>query len=334
VCLWALGVVVAFQIAVGILIDQRWKEVRDPEYALREDRLKERLHENPGKPLVLALGSSRTANGIHAERLSGTLSGEDVLVFNAGIPKSGPFLQQVYLERLRAESIRPDYLLLELMPAYLDERAANEMRLLDASRLDLQEMTQVGISLSTPWRRWTVSRLLPFSRFGAELHENWNLREDRAKRQESEALDTHGWRPVDHTAAERITRTQIAHSQYDVAYRDFKLGLEALRRFENLLSTARQDGIPTAVILLPEGTEFRDRTGPAMRNTLCELTEKFQREWGVKVIDARDWIEDAGFYDMHHLNPDGARAFTDRLTGVLYPSFIKPGRASARAAGR
>jgi hypothetical protein len=37
------------------------------------------------------------------------------------------------------------------------------------------------------------------------------------------------------------------------------------------------------------------------------------RAFGVRLVDARDWLPDAAFYDGHHLLPAGAKAFSVRL---------------------
>ena len=48
------------------------------------------------------------------------------------------------------------------------------------------------------------------------------------------------------------------------------------------------------------------------------------------VVDARDWLADADFYDYHHVLHRGAKAYTDRLArGVLRPYLAEPTPAGA-----
>ena len=46
-----------------------------------------------------------------------------------------------------------------------------------------------------------------------------------------------------------------------------------------------------------------------------------RREWGVPVIDARDWVADKDLWDTHHLLPEGAEVYTDRLGRELEPAW-------------
>src|SRR5947209_5379146 len=98
--LWTLASIALIQLALTALIETRLVAVRDPEFALRESRLRERLAEHPNQPRIVFLGSSRVACGIDAERVTRILNGDGV-AFNFGIPKAGPFCQGVYLERLK-----------------------------------------------------------------------------------------------------------------------------------------------------------------------------------------------------------------------------------------
>ena len=59
----------ALQLGLAGLIEAWWPQVRDPEYAVREKRLVERLAESNGERLWLMLGSSRTQLGLQAARL-------------------------------------------------------------------------------------------------------------------------------------------------------------------------------------------------------------------------------------------------------------------------
>src|SRR5207237_388340 len=91
--------------------------VRDPGYSDKEIRLARQEALNPEGPRVVMLGTSRTAAAFHAGRVRDQL-GRGV-VFNFGIPASGPITHIIYLKRLLADGHRPDLLLLEVLPPTL-----------------------------------------------------------------------------------------------------------------------------------------------------------------------------------------------------------------------
>ena len=62
---WLLGFVV-FQVGLAVALERRLPAVRDPEYALKRQRLQALQAASPGRPLVLMLGSSRTRLGLQA----------------------------------------------------------------------------------------------------------------------------------------------------------------------------------------------------------------------------------------------------------------------------
>src|SRR5262245_8761291 len=59
--LWLLAGFTLCQVVLAVAIDCWLGAVRDPEFAGKLERLQARLAEAPGRPLVLMLGSSRTA---------------------------------------------------------------------------------------------------------------------------------------------------------------------------------------------------------------------------------------------------------------------------------
>ena len=118
------------------------------------------------RPLVIALGSSRTEMGLRSGRLSQSAEKGGPLVFNFAIPGSGPMMQQVALHRLLAGGVRPDLVLLEATPLSLSRRggAPLEERLLDPARLDSGEAIQLHRYYHQPyklWTRWLAARILP-----------------------------------------------------------------------------------------------------------------------------------------------------------------------------
>lgn len=67
------------------------------------------------------------------------------------------------------------------------------------------------------------------------------------------------------------------------------------------------------LVLLPIGSSFERLYGPPSESALQSFLTEMRREHAVSVIDARHWIGDEFFSDGHHLLPEGAIAFTDRL---------------------
>ena len=98
--------------------------MREPDFGRQERYLQGQLvGDRPH--LVLALGSSRTLTGFRGETVSDDLSeawSRKVLAFNFGRPAFGPVMELVYLRRLLKDGVRPDLLLVEVLPALLARR--------------------------------------------------------------------------------------------------------------------------------------------------------------------------------------------------------------------
>src|SRR5947209_701598 len=102
---WMLGIFAVSQLVLAVYVDQFAPTVRDPEFYLLEGMLRDRIAEKPGRPTAMFLGSSRVAHGFDAKRATGR---HDAVVFNFGVPGSGPYLQTVMLDRMRDDGVRTD----------------------------------------------------------------------------------------------------------------------------------------------------------------------------------------------------------------------------------
>src|SRR5437868_5070955 len=98
---WGLAFVLVLQAGLGVVLDCWREELRDPEYGHKLARLRRRLAEHRGRPLLLALGSSRTDMGFRPECLAAaTERDEDApLAFNFGLSSAGPLRQLLCLQR-------------------------------------------------------------------------------------------------------------------------------------------------------------------------------------------------------------------------------------------
>ena len=105
----------------------------------------------------------------------------------------------------------------------------------------------------------------------------------------------------------------MAHRQYDFCYRDFRLSDSQAQLLEENIAACQRQGIQTALLLMPEGSEFRDLYSPEMSSAINGMLAQLSKRYNVQVVDARTWMPDDLFSDMHHLIPEGARAFAERL---------------------
>ena len=321
--LWILAGIALSQLVLGTAVERCLPGVRDPEFQAKLERLRARRREAPDRPLVLVIGSSRSLHGLDAGSL-----GKDrpAVVFNFGIGGSGPAQNLLTLCRLLDAGIRPDLVYLELLPALLaDSKVLLEEKLLDGARLRLGEVRRLRRYYRSPQRLlngWWLGRLLPCYRHQAELRDvliaatpSNGIRE----------LDGHGWarRPGPISAQFRRDLTGLAHDQYRAACAAQTLAAGPVRAVEDTLDLCRRRGIPVRLLLMPEGKGFRALYSPASQQALAGLLNRLT----VPVVDARDWVEETGFWDTHHLLAEGARCFTDRFgREALAPALDELGR--------
>src|SRR5262245_15505667 len=168
--LWGVGVFAAFQLGLSLAIAFWVPGLRDPLYHDKAKPLKARTVGVSPRPLtVLALGTSRMDVGIRSrlleEEAAATL-GRPLVVYNFGVSGAGPISRLVFLRRLLAEGVRPDVVLLEVMPVTLTTQVeGNEFSRLPGARLSREELNVVrhfGGPFEEARQAWQTSWLLPW----------------------------------------------------------------------------------------------------------------------------------------------------------------------------
>jgi hypothetical protein len=128
-------------------------------------------------------------------------------------------------------------------------------------------------------------------------------------------MDSHGWQPFwrSVTPAQRERLTQAAYRQYRDVLQDSRLAERTTGALRETLSLCRREGVPVALVAMPEASAFQALYPAKTKTTLDAFVTGLCREWHVPLIDARCWVADSQFYDTHHLLPEGAATFSDRL---------------------
>lgn len=327
---WAFAFFLVSQVGLAAAISCGFPDLGEPFYGARLARLHSLLQcDTPADgpaPLVLMLGSSRTAYGLDAAWVERALTagrGGPVRVFNFGTLGAGPITERLYLQRLLDDGTRPDLLLVEVMPPLLAGQLAEpaEARHFPASsRLRGRELALLGrfgfpLDELRRTRRlsWTVPAYAHRSALLSRLCAAWLPYGERLDWAWSG--DAHGWSAQEEALPPEQYRqsVRVEARRYAAALDHFRTDGAPAQALRELLAVCRARRVPAALVLMPEGSEFR-RWYPADAQTkLDRLLDELRGAYGVTVIDARRWVADEDFFDAHHLRACGAAAFSDRL---------------------
>jgi hypothetical protein len=130
------------------------------------------------------------------------------------------------------------------------------------------------------------------------------------------------WQAVSNPDAKTVQdRTLVARSGYvPPLQEDFKIADLSDGTMRELLDLCRQEGIPTVLLLSPEGPTFQSWYCAKTRQLIDEYSTTLSREYALPLVDARNWLEEVDFVDSHHATLQGAQRFTQRLgTDLLAP---------------
>lgn len=335
--LWGLLFFVCGQAALSVYLNGRRPELRDPAFGLRLQTLQKRLRENPGAPLVLVLGSSRTLNGLAPAHMSVDVDsgGPAPLVYNFAFAGAGSVRELMIYRRLRAAGIRPDWLLIETWPVQWPEDGAfAERPLIVEDELRWTDLTVLSRYLPGKldfFARAFKGNLVPLLSYrsrmlhaGARLLLPYEL--DRGLTKEDAdwtCADGTGWLPYRKLPANLVAqRREVAKGLLVAAplLNPLRISPDSDRALRELLEQCRAGGIKTALFLMPEHSACRGWYTPQTRAVVGSYLQQLGQTYQVPVIDVRDWVPDEDFADFCHMMPHGAGPFSDRFgRDVLRP---------------
>jgi hypothetical protein len=337
VTLCIFGLYAAALVAAACGLD-RWHPTRDSAGAVKLASLRRLLAREPGRPLVVMLGSSRTYALFHARRLDG-LAGPDgrpVLAYNFGVPTFGPLHEYLLLRQMLAAGIRPRLLLVEVPPPLMNEpreEAVSEETWTASEWLTLPELATLGPYFAWPLskcRAWLESRLAPAYAFRDRLREA--LQEPFAPRRPVSReffCDARGFQlPEWLTPAACARRLEVSRREFFDSLQAYRLGNGSARALRDLVDLAHRERVPLVLVLPPESSTFRGWYAPGALEPLDRLVADLHRAYGVPVVDATGWLPDEDFADGHHPLAGGAEAFTARLIEEVRPLLAPAAKAS------
>ncbi len=321
---FGLTVALAAQLATGWAIRTDRVPLRDPPYLDKLAALRARPAFGPpphsDRPLtVVFVGSSRTFAAVDASALGPTLSvrlGRPVEAFNFGTHGAGPVTCAIYLRRLLADGVKPDAVVIEVLPPLLAAQIEPpEARWLSVIRLRPDELPVVrgyGFPVQSPAAHGCRGWLLPWHEYRMPLV-------DRYARPLSlmpfpmgtrHRTDEYGFArareiPPD-TRARVLERTRREYAEYLDGYTPGGCGVAAVR---DTLEMCRAAGVRAALLLAPESSEFRSWYPEPGRSRIVPLLA----ELGATVFDTREWLPDDQLGDGHHPTGRGPEVFTARL---------------------
>jgi hypothetical protein len=319
----------ALQLGLAGLVEIRMPEVRDLAYARRLHHLQQSLRAGPAKPwTVLMLGSSRVQWAFRVnkdeEKAWGQTLGHPVATFNFGVPGAAPLTELLTWNHLHRDGVRPNLLLIEVLPAYLAAPPMDYGELfLPTDRVCWQDlpliqryMGNTRTGLRRDWlESWPMAgythRVGLLSLVGPDLlPTEYRLAGD-------EGLEESGVQQIfdpRFTSAQRLRAMQLASDQYHPQLAGFHLGGPQCQALRELLASCRKEGTPVALVVMPEGPTFRSWYPPGTWEIAKKWLTQMSEEYDAPLVIARDWIDDEeDFLDSHHLLRSGREKLIRRL---------------------
>jgi hypothetical protein len=301
-------------------------EWRDPEYGHRLARLKQLQRESPGRPLVLALGTSRTQNAIDPAAMGFPEERGSPLVFNFGQSGSAPLKVLLTLQRLLDEGIRPSAVIVEVLPVWLAADGPAERLFRDyeprLSAGDLRRLAPYRTDPTDLERKWLAARLAPWFAHRVVLMSHWLPRwlpwGERIDPQ-WQGMEADGFVPYPPQFSSLEFRAEAAaHARREHAgcFAGYAFGQSSLRAVRDLVNRCREEQIAVLFVEPSVSPMFRGWFAPGVWESGARRLHALAAELGVELVPADAGLAEADFIDGHHLLREGAATYSLRLANL------------------
>jgi len=312
---------VAMNLALSLAMETVRPEWRDPEYGHRFQRLRRLQAVNPGRPLVLAIGSSRTQMGLSPSHMATGENGP--IVYNLAHSGYGPIHLNMLLRRAKAADVAPQAVLIEYMPPAFQEFGSIKDLMNDylptLSLEDIANLKPYCIDVAALRSQWVRARLHPFYSMRmtlmSHLQPGWLprlLRQDYLWTM----VDDHGWVPYVYpsvSAEFRAKGLERMHESYFRSLQDFRIGPWQEKALRDMITICKDEGIRVAIYTMPESPIFRSWYTPETSRRSQAFLEGLRQETGVAVFETTSGFGEEDFADGHHMLRHAAKSFSRRL---------------------
>ncbi len=285
----------------------------DPDYHYRKSLWAHQRDVLPSHRHAILIGSSRTAQGFipSAAEPAFDSQGRPVDWFNFSHVGFGPVMNAVTLSRFERDGLRPDAIVLEIMPT---------MFVKENHRFQMGHVS---------WQETHV--LAKYNTWGTVFSAYFRTRLDRLRTLNPFSPWISAVAPVDATggwmAYDRQPSTPQLHKQRIDFQRDAIGGycdeIHARPGTEETLIDAaawcRARQIDLIFYRSPEGPICRSWYPPERLAAFDAWLEGVAKRVNVRIVDARRWIGEEGFKDSHHPNREGAAEISKRLIREITP---------------
>ncbi len=298
----AVVAVVACQFALSVALERFKPEWRDPEFG---HRLREFQRSPRTGKLVAVVGSSRAQMGLDPTAFD---LPDKVTATNFAQSGSGPIQNLLTLCRLLDAGVRPDVLLVEVLPATLSDRSPVN-RVTPSDRYDWRDLGHLAAYTDPPLHAaWLRSRLTPWSESRSVLisRAGWGFLLPTASRRDFLWKQTRpgGWMPYFFErvpADNREANLHRSHAEYAECLTGLHIDQLARQAHAELLQVATAHGIRVRFFVLPESPRFRSWADDATRETVSAYLAELGENCGRPVADLSGWgVNEDDFADGHH----------------------------------
>jgi hypothetical protein len=334
--LWMLFFFLVGHLAVGRYLHRRHPEFFDPEVSMRLRRLPARLAEAPGRPLALAIGSSRIEMGLRPQSVMEQVKDvpNQALLFNFSMLGAGPVGQRLIVHRLLQKGIHPKWVFVEVWAPILTQKYP----LIEEMRTFCRDVywSDVRIVAGLYHRGWeafgraftaTLTPLLEYRNIVLRhyapslLHPLVRLELDGGfQRDLLYHLDDFGW--VEFNIHPHSKHAEGVRIQYKPLFDNFFIDDVANRAMHDLLEECRAHNIQVIFLLMPEHSLMRGWY-PLIQDRLIPYLRRLSAENHAPIVDARAWQPDEDIPDCSHMSAKGARSFSERFGREVYRPLLR-----------